>query len=72
MRGVSQRPDGSALNYKTTKCEAACAEGMFDTNICAFLRRKDGEGTVVEFSIGVDVPWIPVARQYRALQAIFQ
>lgn len=72
MRGVPQKPDGTAVNYKQTKYQAAISEGMFDNNICALLQKRSGQWTVVDFVLGAtDVPWIPWAKQYGAPQDIF-
>lgn len=73
MRGAPQKPDGGSVNYRKTKYQSAIDEGMFDDNICALLKKKDGRWTVVEFALGsTDVPWIPWPKQHRAPQDIFE
>ena len=73
LRGVPQRPDGAALDYKGTPYQTAVDAGAFDDGIVALLQKRKGRWQVVRFVVGAtDVPYVEWDKKYRAPSAIFE
>jgi hypothetical protein len=73
VRGVPQRPDGTAVDYSRSRYQEAIDEGVFDDWFCALLRKRGGEWNVVTYSIGAtDVAWEPWSEEHGAPRAIFR
>jgi hypothetical protein len=73
LRGVPQRPDGTALDYRGTPYQDAIDAGAFDDGVAALLRKRKGRWQVVQFVVGAtDVPYVGWDKKYRAPSAIFE
>ncbi|MCP4381009.1 MAG: hypothetical protein GY798_06255 [Hyphomicrobiales bacterium] len=54
-----QRPGGAAIDYRYTRYGVAVAEGFFDNQVSALLRRAPNGWLVFEYNLGAtDVPWV--------------
>jgi hypothetical protein len=70
--GQPQSPDGGQPDYSGTSYARAKAEGFFDNNIFALLKKTAGTWKVVKYQIGcTDVCYLPWQKQYKAPKAVF-
>jgi hypothetical protein len=70
--GQPQTPDGERPNYGGTRYARAQAEGMFDNNIFALLKKTAGRWKVVVFQIGcTDVCYAHWWSRYKAPKTVF-
>jgi len=70
--GQPQSPDGGSPDYSGTAYARAKAEGFFDNNIFALLKKTGGTWKVVKYQIGcTDVCYLPWQKQYKAPKAVF-
>lgn len=73
VRGVPQRPDGGAVDYRGTPYADAIEAGVFDDWFCALLRRQRGSWHVVTYAIGAtDVVWEGWDDEFGAPNTIFE
>lgn len=70
--GQPQSANGGRPHYRGTKYARAEADGMFDNNIFALLKKTAGVWKVVTFQIGcTDVCYLGWDKRYRAPKAVF-
>jgi hypothetical protein len=72
LYGKPRKADGSRMDYRGTKYQAAVNEGMFDDNFFALLRKTGGKWKVATFAIGcTDVCYATWWRDHKAPKTIF-
>lgn len=67
-----QRPGAAAIDYRHTRYGTAVAEGIFDNQVSALLRRAPGGWLVYEYDLGAtDVPWVAWGDYYSVPLQVF-
>lgn len=70
--GNPQTPEGGEIDYSRTKYADAVADGVFDGNVFALLRKTSGKWRITKYAIGcTDVCYSDWWSRFRAPKAIF-
>ncbi len=70
--GDPRKADGGEIDYSKTKYAEQVADGVFDGNVFALLRKTSGKWRITKYQIGcTDVCYSDWWKTYRAPKAIF-
>lgn len=70
--GDPMTASGGEIDYSKTKYSEMVADGIFDGNVFALLRKRSGKWRITKYQIGcTDVCYSDWWRTYRAPKAIF-